>query len=94
MNPRLLRVGKSPLSLFRHSRYRTRYITIPADAVDHPNSPIRGVRRARLYMFYVIDGEIVDPTTWRSVGRLSIESEDDRVRGRVVILLTIDRVEK
>ena len=58
-------------SLFKHFKYRTKYITIPTEVSEHPRSPLRGLDRAVFRIFFVDrEGNVVDPSRWETVDRI------------------------
>ena len=75
-------------SLFRHFRFRTRYITIPTEVAEHPKSPLRGVARAKFRVFFVTSsGEVIDPDTWEPVDRVSLSNV--RIESYAILLVHV-----
>ena len=70
-------IPKLKLSLFKHIRAGTKYITIPSKYAEDDISPLRGVNKARMLLYYVKDGKIIDPETRQTVARLDGEVNGD-----------------
>ena len=75
------------INLFKHSRFATRYISIPAKYVEKDFSPIKDAKKATLDLYFVIDGKIVDPENGQVLGEIEIRGMNPPAKNALILFV-------
>lgn len=80
---------KLKISLFKHIKADTKYITIPSKYAEDDISPLRGIKKARMLLYYVSNGAIIDPETRQKVAEI-----DNKIGEGLLLVIDKTSIEK